>query len=66
MYISRSQKTNEWYPVYSEIQKETVETPDFYLEKELKKKDLGGNEIWKISSTDYIKSAMDNVEEKLN
>ena len=35
-----------------------VETPNFYLGEKLKKKDLGGKEVWKISSTDYIKSAV--------
>ena len=42
-----------------------VKTPDFYLREKLKKKDLRGNEVWTISSTDFIKSAMENVKEKL-
>ena len=42
-----------------------VETPDFYLGAKLKKKYLGGKEVWIISITYYIKSSMENVKEKL-
>ena len=43
-----------------------AETTEFYLGEKLKKKDLGGKEFWKMSSTDYIKSAVENVEEQRN
>ena len=43
-----------------------LETPDFYLGENFKKKDLGGKEDWKMSSNDYTKSAVENVEEQLN
>ena len=39
-----------------------VETPKFYLGAKLEKKDLGEKVVWKISSTDYIKSDVENVE----
>ena len=42
-----------------------VETPNFYLGEKLKKKDLGGKEVWTMSSTAYIKSSANNVEEQL-
>ena len=39
-----------------------VYTPDFSLGAKLKKKDTGEKEVLTISSTDYIKSAVENVE----
>ena len=42
---------------------EKLETSDFCFGAKLKKKDLGGKEIQTMSSTNYIKSAVDNVEE---
>ena len=42
-----------------------VETTNFYLGEKMKKKDLGGKEVWTMSSTDYIKSAVENVKGKL-
>ena len=39
-----------------------VETPDFYIGSNLRKKNLGGKEVWTMSSTDYIKSSVENVE----
>ena len=43
-----------------------LETPDFYLGEIFNKKDLGGKEVWKMSSNDYTKPAVENVEEQLN
>ena len=42
-----------------------VKTTNFYLEARLKKKDLGGKEVWTISSTKYVRSAVENVYEQL-
>ena len=42
-----------------------VEEPEFYLGAKLQKKDLNGRKVWTMSSTDYIKSAVENVEEQL-
>ena len=42
-----------------------METLDLYLGENFKKKDQGGKEIWKMYSTNYIKSAVENVEEQL-
>ena len=42
-----------------------VETQDFYLGEMFKKKYLGGKEILKMFTTDYIKSAVENDEEQL-
>ena len=63
MYISWYQNTDEWYPVYFEKKNDKVKTTNFYLEARLKKKDLGGKEVWTMSSTNYIKSAGENFED---
>ena len=42
-----------------------VEEPDFYLGAKLMKKDLNGRRVWTMSSTDYIKSAVENIETQL-
>ena len=47
------------------FKKNKVETPDLYLWEKSKKKYLGGKEVSTISSTKYIKSAVENVEEQL-
>ena len=62
MYKSQSQQTDESTLIFKNNK---VITPDFYLRAKLKKKDLRGNEVWTISSTDYIKLAMENVEDRL-
>ena len=42
-----------------------VETPNFYLGEKEKKKELCGKEVWTISSTNYIKPAVEKFEEQL-
>lgn len=42
-----------------------TEEPDFYLGVDLKKKDLDGRSVWTMSSADYLKAAIDNIEERL-
>ena len=42
-----------------------IEAPDFYLGAKLQLKKLNGRDTWTMSSADYIKSAIDNVEETL-
>ena len=42
-----------------------AETTKFYLGEKLKKKDLGGKQVWTMSSANYIKSAVENVKGKL-
>ena len=41
---------------------EKVEELDFYLGEKMSRKDLNGKQVWKMSSTEYIKSSVDNVE----
>ena len=43
-----------------------VEEPEFYLGASLKRKKLNGKSIWTMSSMDYLKAAIDNVEERLH
>ena len=48
------------------FKKNKVEEPEFYLGARLEKKQLNGCDVWTMSSTDYIKAAIANVEEQLN
>ena len=63
MFISRSKKSMNDIQSTLKFKNEKLETPDFCFGENLKKKDLGGKEIKTMSSTNYIKSAVDNVEE---
>ena len=47
------------------FKKNKVEEPEFYLGARLEKKRLNGRDIWTMSSTDYVKAAIANVEEQL-
>jgi hypothetical protein len=42
-----------------------IETPENYLGARLSLKDINGHKCWSISSVDYVKVAVQNVEEKL-
>lgn len=42
-----------------------VEPPQFYLGGKLEEKLLNGRKVWTISSIDYVKAAISNVEEQL-
>ena len=65
MYISQSQQTNEWYPVYFEIKKRKSGNSWPLSWSKMKKKGLDWKEVWTVSTTHYMKSAVENVEEKL-
>ena len=45
--------------------KNQIEPPEFYLGARLAKKDLNGNQVWTMTSTDYVKAAVENLENKL-
>lgn len=47
------------------FKKDKVKKPDFYLGARLALKDLNGKKVWTMSSTDYVKAAIDNIEELL-
>ena len=47
------------------FKKYKVEPPEFYLGTRLEKKKLNGCYVWTMSSTDYIKAAIANVEGQL-
>jgi hypothetical protein len=47
------------------FKKNKIEEPEFYLGARLEKKKLNGRYVWTMSSTDYIKAAIANVEEQL-
>ena len=42
-----------------------IETPEFYLGAKLQKKSTNGIQCWTITSQDYIKAAVKNVEETI-
>ena len=42
-----------------------IETPEYYLGAKLQKKPLNGFQCWTITSQDYIKAAVKNVEETM-
>ena len=39
-----------------------IEDPDFYLGDSLKKKEMNGWTVWKMTRQEYIKNAIDNLE----
>ena len=47
------------------FKKDKIEEPEFYLGAKLEKKRLNSRDVWTMSSTDYVKAAIDNVEEQL-
>ena len=47
------------------FKKDKVEPPEFYLGARLMKKDLNGRSMWAMTSTDYVKASITNVEEQL-
>jgi len=42
-----------------------IETPEFYLGAKLQKKPINGIQCWTITSQDYVKAAVKNVEETI-
>ena len=47
------------------FKKDAIEPPEIYLGARLQKKDLNGKEIWTMSSYDYTKAIISNLEERL-
>lgn len=47
------------------FKKDKIEPPEFYLGARLEKKRLNDRSMWTISSRDYVKAAVDNVEQHL-
>ena len=47
------------------FKKNKVEPPNFYLGAKLSKKKLNGRDVWTMSSAEYVKAAIDNIEEQL-
>ena len=47
------------------FKKNKIEPPDFYLGARLEKKSLNGKQMWTMTSKDYVKAAIDNVEQQL-
>ena len=50
---------------YTKFKKDQIEPPEFYLGARLAKKNLNSNPVWTMTSTDYVKAAVSNVEEQL-
>ncbi|KAI2502896.1 Reverse transcriptase (RNA-dependent DNA polymerase) [Fragilaria crotonensis] len=42
-----------------------IEAPEFYLGAKLQKKDINGFQCWTVTSQDYVKAAVKNVEETI-
>ena len=49
----------------AKFKNDKIEPPDFYLGAKICKKDLNGQHVWTMTSTDYVKAAVENVEKQL-
>ena len=47
------------------FKKDAIEPPEIYLGARLQKKDLNGRQVWTMSSRDYTKAIIANLEERL-
>ena len=47
------------------LNKDKIEPPEIYLGGRLDKKSLNGREIWNMSSVDYVKAMIKNVEVRM-
>ena len=47
------------------FKKDKIAPPEFYLGGKLEKKELNGKSMWSLTSKDYIKAAVENVEKTL-
>ena len=47
------------------MKKEKIDTPEIYLGRRLARNELNTNQLWTISSVDYMKSVVKNLEERL-
>ena len=43
-----------------------IEEPNFCLGTSLKKKELNGQTVWTMTSQEYIKNSVENLENELN
>ena len=50
---------------FTKFKKDKIEDPTMYLGATLEKKRLGDKDMWTMSSRDYIKAAIDTVEEQM-
>ena len=48
------------------FKKDKIAPPEFYLGAKLEKKNLNGKNVWTMTSREYVKAAVRNVEESLN
>ena len=47
------------------FKKNKIEPPEFYLGAKIEMKKLNGKNVWTMSSKDYVKAAVKNIEEAL-
>ena len=47
------------------FKKDKIEPPEFYLGARMEKKNLNGGKVWTMTSKDYIKAIIQNLEERL-
>lgn len=50
---------------YFKFKKDKIEPPEFYLGARLERKPLNGGHVWTMTSKDYIKAIVKNLEERL-
>lgn len=48
------------------IKKDLIELPEYYLGARVRKQEIDGYTMWAVSSVEYIKAAVENVEETLS
>ena len=48
-----------------ELKNDSIESPEFYLGAKLQRKPINGKLCWTITSQDYVKAAVENVEEAI-
>ena len=44
------------------LKKDKIEPPEIYLRGRLARKELNGNQVWKMSSVEYVKAVVKNIE----
>ena len=50
---------------YFKFKKDKIEPPEFYLGARMEKKNLNGKKVWTMTSKDYIKAIVSNLEKRL-
>ena len=65
MYKSQSQITMRLIAKDFKFKKDEIKPPEIYLGARLERKELHGQNMWTMTSVDYLKAAIKNLEERL-